>query len=188
MAGPSHRPSRLGRGLSLGRVDVIGGVRAGSAREPSRSNATWPTPPRARSRTTPSAVASSPVLPTTWTAAPARAAASATRDDMPAAAMAPSLTRPMGEPMTTITREAYAATISDVSAGASPAAVRSRRRRRRHRGRPCRPGRLAWVVGCLGRAWCPRRARGVSSGSAVLAGLTVSVGSGVSAGSVKSVG
>ena len=99
---PAGRP----RGLRVVElvVDVGRGGSSGVAPRASRSNATWPTPPRARSRTTPSAVGSSPVLPTSWTVGPPRAAASATRDDMPPAAMAPSSSRPLGDPMTTITR------------------------------------------------------------------------------------
>ena len=61
------------------------GASIGVARAESRRSATWPTPPRARSSTTPSAVGSSPVFPTSWTVRPSPAAASATRDAVPPA-------------------------------------------------------------------------------------------------------
>ena len=92
-----HRSSASSASDSSG----AGGSR-GVTRVPSRSSATWPTPPWARSRMTASAVGSSPILPTIWTVRPAPAAASATRAAVPAAAMTPSDSRPMGDPMTTI--------------------------------------------------------------------------------------
>src|SRR3954447_22321965 len=64
-----------------------------------------------------SAVASSPVLPTIWTDPPARAAASAMRDDIPAAEISPSRIRPTGDPITTITRRSLPVEDGIVSAG-----------------------------------------------------------------------